>query len=91
MLPSGTGILLNTVDQQLKTSANSIANTCYNIFGFLPAPLIFGYISDIGGIGHGKRAAMGFLMTMPAVAVAFFFIAAYNMRKKGFGNLNQTE
>jgi len=41
------------------TTANSIANTFFNIFGLLLAPLIYGFISDSGGkIGGNKRQAM---------------------------------
>lgn len=70
----------------MKTSANSVANTCYNIFGFLPAPIIFGYISDIGPkVGGNKKAAMMHLMTMPIISVTFAFFAFYFLRKKGFG------
>ena len=59
MLPSITSILLNTVDKQLMTIANSIANTCFNIFGLLMAPLVYGFIADAGGkVGGNKRQAM---------------------------------
>lgn len=70
----------------MKTSANSIANTVYNILGFLPAPIIFGFISDMGPkVGGNKRAAMMFLMSVPIAAVTFMFFAAFSLRRKGFG------
>ena len=87
MLPSMTGMMLNTVDQQLKTTANSIANICYNILGFLPAPIVFGLISDMGPrTGGNKKAAMTFLMCMPMVAVFFLFYAAYFIKQRQINN-----
>lgn len=50
ILPSMTGIMLNTVDESLRTQANSIANISYNILGFLPSPFVYGFMSDIGGV-----------------------------------------
>lgn len=68
MLPAIMGLMLNTVNENLKTTANSVANTSYNAFGFLPSPYIYGLISDAGDtIGGNKRAAMKVNMTLPAV------------------------
>jgi hypothetical protein len=58
-MPSITGMMLNTVSEDLKTTANSISNTFNNIFGFLPSPYLYGLISDMGGqVGGNKRTAM---------------------------------
>jgi len=48
ILPTITGIMLNSVDTARKTTANSIATLSYNLFGFLPAPCIYGYVSTLG-------------------------------------------
>lgn len=53
ILPCMTGIMLNTVDQSLKTTANSLANLSYNMLGYLPAPFVYGAIYDFG---EGKNA-----------------------------------
>jgi len=53
ILPSCTGLMLNTVDITKKTTANSLANLSYNMFGTLPAPFIYGAIYDFGDGGHG--------------------------------------
>ena len=47
MLPTMTGVMLNSVDESLKTTANSLATLGYNLFGFLPAPCIYGYVSTL--------------------------------------------
>jgi hypothetical protein len=48
VLPSITGIMLNTIDGNLKTTANSLANLSYNLIGYLPAPFVYGAIYDSG-------------------------------------------
>lgn len=48
MLPTMTGTMLNSVEESRRTTANSIATLGYNLFGFLPAPFIYGYVSTLG-------------------------------------------
>lgn len=45
IMPPVTGIMINSVPDNQKASANSIANLCYNLLGYLPAPLIYGFIA----------------------------------------------
>jgi len=45
LLPPVTGIMLNSVEDYKRTSANSLANLAYNLFGYLPAPTFYGLIS----------------------------------------------
>lgn len=47
ILPAMTGIMLSCVDQSQKTTANSIANLCYNLGGFMPGPYIYGLIINM--------------------------------------------
>ena len=44
VLPSVTGIMINSVGEYQKTSANSVANICYNLVGYLPAPGLYGFV-----------------------------------------------
>jgi len=76
ILPSLTGILLNTVKKKQKTVANSIAYLAYNLFGFLPSPFIYGMITD-SGEGKRDRLAMTFLMGTAIIPVFAFSIASY--------------
>ena len=39
--------MLNAVEEEKRTAANSIANLCYNLLGYLPAPSFYGFISSI--------------------------------------------
>jgi len=54
ILPSMTGIMLNTVRSNLRTSANCLANVFYNLLGFLPGPFLYELISN-SGEGNNKR------------------------------------
>ena len=83
MMPPLMGMMLNSVDEGLKTTANSIANTSFNLFGFLPSPYIYGLISDAGGkIGGNKRNAMKLNMTLPAVFAILIVWQALDTRNK---------
>ena len=78
ILPPVTGIMNNSVPDSQKASANSIANLCYNLFGYLPAPLIYGFVATYtksegpGQVGpvNKSRWAMGALLysTIPTIA-----------------------
>lgn len=49
ILPSLTGIMLNTVADEQKTVANSIAAVLFNVLGYLPSPLVYGFLAQSGG------------------------------------------
>lgn len=61
ILPSVTGIMINTVPPNQKTSANSLANLSYNLLGYLPAPSIYGAVSAASG---SQRIALGSILYM---------------------------
>ena len=44
LMPAATGIMLNLVPQTMRTSANSLANFSYNLFGYVPAPYLYGVV-----------------------------------------------
>lgn len=47
ILPPLTGIMLNTVAEEDKGSAMSLANLSYNLLGYLPAPTFYGLVSNL--------------------------------------------
>ena len=49
VLPQITGMLMESVGKYQKTSANSVANLAYNLFGYLPAPGLYGIIATATG------------------------------------------
>lgn len=46
LLPTMTGIMIKSVAESHRTTANSLAQISYNLFGYLPAPFLYGYISS---------------------------------------------
>ena len=48
ILPTLTGIMLNSVPEQRRTAAYSVATLFYNLLGYLPAPFIYGTVSTFG-------------------------------------------
>ena len=82
MLPAIMGMMLNSVDEGLKTTANSIANTSFNLFGFLPSPYIYGLICDAGDVvGGNKRNAMKLNMSLPCLFSILIVSQALIFRK----------
>ena len=76
ILPSLTGVLLNTVKNNQKTVANSIAYLAYNLFGYLPSPFIYGAVTD-SGEGNNNRAAMLVLMLTAIIPIITFSVACF--------------
>ena len=73
MMPSLSGIMLETIETNFKATGNSIANLFYNFIGFLPAPSIYGFVSEYTG---NPRYAMGTLMFTPIISLLCINIAA---------------
>ena len=72
MLPTLTGVMLNSVQESRRTTANSVATLGYNLFGFLPAPCIYGYVSTLGkNEMMASRWAMGCLTWSSLLTVVF--------------------
>ena len=79
MMPSLSGIMLETIEPNFKATGNSVANLCYNFIGFLPAPSIYGFVSEFTG---NVRYAMATLMFTPALSLLCINIAACFIIKK---------
>ena len=76
ILPCMTGIMLNTVEDRYKTTAMAVANLIYNLCGYLPAPMVYGFIYQLGD-GNNAREAMAVLMFTPILCVTFFGLASF--------------
>jgi hypothetical protein len=76
ILPPVTGIMINSVGDYQKSSANSIANLCYNLFGFLPAPGFYGLVSSLTG-GSTSRWSMGMLMFSTVLTIGMLCWGIY--------------
>ena len=68
VLPPITGIMLNSVTEYQRTSANSFANLSYNLFGYAPAPVFYGMISRLSGYDK-SRWPLGCLLYTTIITV----------------------
>jgi len=48
ILPTVTGMMLNSVPKHDRATANAMAILIYNLCGYLPAPFIYGWVSTWG-------------------------------------------
>jgi MFS family permease len=55
LLPSLTGIMLSTVPENMRGSANSMATLMYNMIGWMPSPFIYGLVSKLSGDETSKE------------------------------------
>lgn len=71
MIPLMTGVMLHSLDPELRPNANAFASFTYNLLGFLPAPFIYGCICSVSG---GKTSKWGMSITMNFNIVALIFL-----------------
>lgn len=77
LLPTMTGIMLNSVDGERRTTANSVATLWYNLFGYLPAPFVYGFVSTLGSnVQLASRWALGCLM-FTTIITAVLLVLSY--------------
>ena len=74
LVPPITGIMLNSVPETQRTSANSFAQMTYNLIGYLPAPTFYGWIANMC---KDKRShiPLGCLMATSLVTVSILMIS----------------
>jgi len=85
ILPILTGIMLNTVDVFDRPQANSIANLCYNLFGYCPSPAIYGAVCTLYG-GRKSRAGMKVLTLMSLVNFIFIIMGHFYIKRQNTKN-----
>lgn len=61
ILPIMTGVMLLTVEDELRPEANAFANLMYNLIGYLPAPGLYGLLDKLSG---QKKPRWGATMLM---------------------------
>ena len=70
IMPILTGVMLHTVEVDDRPQANAVANLCYNLFGYVPSPVVYGAVCSAFG-GRQSRAGMKVLMGMTVVNFVF--------------------
>ena len=54
-MPLMTGMMLGSVEENLRGSANSISQFCQNAFGIMPAPVVYGLMSQFMNTEKEKK------------------------------------
>ena len=75
VLPVITGIIISCLPKHLAASGNSFTILIGNLFGYLPAPYIYGMFTDV--FKDKGQVGMVFTMWYSFVGVGFMGIAAY--------------
>lgn len=76
LLPLLTGKMLKIVDERLLGKSNALSNICYNLFGWLPAPYVYGLICYYTE-GETSRWGMKCLMFSMVIPSLFVFLAIF--------------
>jgi len=78
------GFMLASVHAERRTTANSIATLAYNLFGYLPAPFIYGLFSDIfpSDEKSSHRVAIGVILYWSVIAMVMMMLAMMLYLKK---------
>ena len=70
IVPILTSIIINSVPEEHMASANSMTNLLTNALGYLPAPYVYGILSDISG----DLGVLGMKVTMWISIAGMFFL-----------------
>jgi len=82
LLPTMTGIMLNSVQEGHRTTANSVATLVYNLLGYLPAPFVYGFVSTMGQDAVlSSRYAMGCIMFMTLLTAVMMMLGYREKRR----------
>ena len=81
ILPILTAVILTKVEPEMRPRANSIANLLYELLGYFPAPIAYGYACQIQG-GPDPRAGMAVLMFATMVMPVFTLLAVFCERRQ---------
>ena len=78
------GFMLNAVRAERRTAANSIATMSYNLFGYLPAPFIYGLFSDIfpNDEKSSHRVALGVILYWSVLSIIMMMLSMILYLKK---------
>jgi MFS transporter, Spinster family, sphingosine-1-phosphate transporter len=91
VIPNVQGIMISSLKSDLRAAGNSVSNIMQNLIGFLPAPLIYGFIFERTKDSDPKLA-MCVTLYYSSVGVLFIALAFYYRNYKyGFGNERKDE
>lgn len=81
--PQVLGILLNSVEENKRISANSLAQLAFNLFGYLPAPTFYGLIAQIAGDETSRVPMACLLLTIVFTISALVFSVQRKLEAEG--------
>lgn len=81
LLPTLTGMMLSAIPRHLRSIGSSVAQFVQNLTGYLPAPVIYGYVIAITGGGE-SRWGMRILMSWSLLGFIFLVFAKLAELKK---------
>lgn len=79
-----TGIIITSLPQELAGSANSITNFFCILFGYLPAPSVYGWIKTIKNVHFAMQVTMWY-----SFSGVFWMIFAILFRYKNFNKIKR--
>jgi len=73
------GFMLASVEAERRTTANSLATLAYNLFGYLPAPFIYGLAVDMVPASEATKhkVAIGIILYWSILAMVLMMGAMY--------------
>lgn len=80
IVPGLTGIMLSSIPNRIKETANSLTHLCYNLIGYLPSPLLYGLVCSYTG-GKESRWGLAFLMLWGVFGVGFLYLSREAKKK----------
>ena len=76
LAPILTGCQLASVEPELRTQAYAVANILYNLIGYIPAPFVYGYITQHTG-GETSRWGLKITTWTQIPSILFVVVAQY--------------
>jgi hypothetical protein len=74
IVPGLTGIMISSTNEKTKEVSNSITHLCYNLFGYLPSPFLYGLVCKYTG-GQHSRWGLAFILCWSYFGVGFLYLA----------------
>ena len=76
ILPTLTGLMISSIQKNMRNIGNSVAQFVQNLIGYIPAPILYGLVNDFTG-GDDSRWGMVMLMSWSLFAVIALGVAYY--------------
>ncbi|CAD8137277.1 unnamed protein product [Paramecium octaurelia] len=75
-IPSMMGIMITSLQREERISGNQLSHLFLDLFGYLPAPAVYGYVQIISG-GSTSRKGMVMLSCISFLSLIFLLLAIY--------------